>query len=133
MEEQYSFVIPCYGSEDTITDVIKEIEQKMQEKPAIIYEIIAVNDCSPDNVLNVLKNISKDNKKLKIIDLAKNSGKHAAMMAGFSVVQGDIVINLDDDGQCPLDRLWDLVEPLYSGYDISIAKYLKKMQYFVGI
>jgi len=131
MGEYYSFVIPCYGSEQTITGVVKEIERKMSERPNIVYEIIAVNDCSPDNVLSVLKDILKNNTQLKIIDLAKNGGKHAAMMAGFSVVQGDIIINLDDDGQCPLDRLWDLVEPLYNGYDISIAKYSKKMQSIV--
>ena len=44
------------------------------------------------------------------------------MMAGFSIASGDIIINLDDDGQCPMDKLWDLIEPLNNGYDISIQK-----------
>ena len=49
-------------------------------------------------------------------------------MAGYSVIKGDIIINLDDDGQCPLDKLWDLIEPLNREYDIAIAKYPVKKQ-----
>jgi len=128
MQHFFSFVIPCYRSEYTIAPVIEEIIYKMKEQPGICYEIITVNDCSPDNVLSVLKDISERNKFIKVLDLARNGGKHAAMMAGFSVAQGDIIINLDDDGQCPLDQLWNLVEPLYDGYDISIAKYAEKKQ-----
>jgi undecaprenyl-phosphate 4-deoxy-4-formamido-L-arabinose transferase len=55
-------------------------------------------------------------------------GKHSAVMAGYSLVTGDIVINLDDDGQCPMDRLWDLLAPLDDGYDIVMAKYPVKKQ-----
>lgn len=126
-----SFVIPCYRSELTIEGVYKEICQKMSETPDLEYEIIAVNDCSPDNVYDVLKHISETDFKFKVINLAKNSGKHAAVMAGYSVATGDIIINLDDDGQCPMDKLWDLIKPLEEGYDISIAKYpLKKESFF---
>ena len=125
---KFSFVIPCFRSELTVEDVISEIHSKMSEKKAIDYEIIAVNDCSPDNVLSVLKNIAAADDQVKVIDLAKNGGKHAAIMAGYSIVTGDIIINLDDDGQCPLDKLWDLTEPLFGNYDISIAKYPTKKQ-----
>lgn len=118
-----SFVIPCYYSELTIENVILEIKKIMCMRPDYDFEIIAVNDCSPDNVLTILKQIAENDNRVKVIDLAKNGGKHAAMMAGYSVVSGDIIINLDDDGQCPLDKLWELVEPLYEGYDISISRY----------
>lgn len=123
-----SFVIPCYCSEFTVSDVISEIHDKMVERSDYNYEIIAINDSSPDNVISVLKTLAVKDKKLKIVDLAKNGGKHAAMMAGYSVVSGDIIINLDDDGQCPLDKLWELIEPLNNGFDISIAKYPVKKQ-----
>ena len=123
-----SFVIPCYGSEKTVANVIHEIENKVAEKEEYDYEIIAVNDSSPDNVLEVLKQIAVHNKKLKIIDLAKNKGKHSAVLAGYSIITGDIIIGLDDDGQCPVDKLWELLEPLHNGYDVSVAKYDKKKQ-----
>lgn len=97
-------------------------------RPEYDFEIIAVNDCSPDNVLTVLKQIAQNDKRIKVIDLAKNSGKHAAVMAGYSVVSGEIIINLDDDGQCPMDKLWELVEPLNNGYDVSVSRYPRNKQ-----
>ena len=127
--KKISFVIPCYGSEETIEPVIKEVEECVSQRREYDYEIIAVNDCSPDNVLSVLKEIAKRDKKVKVIDLAKNFGKHSAVMAGFSIVKGDYVVCLDDDGQCPMDRLWDLLDPVIDGgYDFSMAKYGEKKQ-----
>ncbi len=126
-----SFVIPCYGSELTIRGVYDEIIEKMTEQPEWDYEIIAVNDCSPDNVYEIIKVIATEDRRFKAVNLARNGGKHAAVMAGYSYVTGDVIINLDDDGQCPLDKLWELIEPLDNGYDISIAKYpIKKESLF---
>ena len=123
-----SFIIPCYGSEETISFVIDELKNVVAERSNFDYEVIAVNDFSFDNVIEKLKKIAADNKKVKVLDLAKNVGKQAAQMAAYSVVNGDIIINMDDDGQCPMDRLWDLIDPLFNGYDVSIARYPKKKQ-----
>lgn len=123
-----SFVIPCYGSEKTIGCVIDEIEQIVSKQEEYDYEIICVNDNSPDDVLNVIKSIAKNNNKVKVIDLAKNSGKHAAVMAGYKYITGDVVVNIDDDGQCPIDKLWQLIDALGDDCDIAIAKYPKKKQ-----
>lgn len=125
---KYSFVIPCYNSELTIQSVYYEICSKMSERPELEYEIIAVNDSSPDNVWSIIRSIAGSDDRFIAIDLARNGGKHAAMMAGYKFVSGDIIINLDDDGQCPLDRLWDLTEPLDRGYDVSIACYSHKKE-----
>ncbi|MBQ7203698.1 MAG: glycosyltransferase [Eubacterium sp.] len=127
--KKISFCIPCYGSEDTIEYVINEIIDVLSAKTEYDYEIIAVNDCSPDNVMEKLRQLAHSNSKIKVIDLAKNFGKHSALMAAFSVVKGDYVVCLDDDGQCPMDRLWDLLEPITDGnYDFSMAEYSKKKQ-----
>lgn len=125
-EKKISFVIPCYRSANTIGNVIDEIIDAMNAHSERDYEIIAVNDHSPDNVFDVICEIAKMDRHIKAIDLAKNMGKHAAIMAGYSKVTGDIIVNLDDDGQCPLDQLWNLLKPLEEGYDISIAKYPQK-------
>ena len=122
--KKISFIIPCYGSEKTVGIVIEEIERKVKEKEKqYTYEIIAVNDQSPDNVWNVLKEIAKNNKKIKLINLAKNMNRPGALMAGMSKVTGDYIVLMDDDGQCPMDNLWDLIKPLEEGHDVSIAKY----------
>lgn len=126
--ERLSFVIPCYGSEQTITGVVGEIVQWMQAHPAYCHEIIAVNDCSPDGVYPVLLELAKSLPELTVIELAKNVGKHAAMMAGYQYVTGDIVVNIDDDGQCPLDKLDLLLNALYAGNDVVFARYPQKRQ-----
>ena len=120
--EKLSFIIPCYRSENTITQVIDEIIEVVSDRD-YEYEIIAVNDASPDSVLQVLLKLSEKNSAIKVIDLAINSGQQAAMMAGMQYMTGDYAIFLDDDYQCPTDYLWQLIQPLYEGADVSCAKY----------
>lgn len=122
-ERKISFVIPCYGSAKTVGIVIDEINKTVESKNGYDYEVIAVNDHSPDNVWEVLTEIARKNKKVKCINLAKNMNRPGALMAGMSKVTGDYVILMDDDGQCPMESLWELIKPLEEGHDISIAKY----------
>lgn len=121
--KKISFIIPCYGSEKTVEIVINEIKETLAKKEEYDYEIIAVNDKSPDNVWDVLKKIAESDEKVKIISLAKNMNRPGALMAGMSYAKGDFVILMDDDGQCPMEQLWNLIKPLEEGHDISIAKY----------
>lgn len=123
-----SFVIPCYGSENTIKPVIEEIDETLKHNKNYDYEVIAVNDKSPDNVLEVLKGIAKENKKVKVISLAKNMNRPGALMAGMAEVNGDFIVLMDDDGQCPMNNLWLLVDELEKGHDVAIARYPKKKQ-----
>ena len=127
MSLKISFVIPCYRSEKTVGTVIGEIISTL-ENTEYDYEIIAVNDCSPDDVWRVLKDLAACNKKIKAINLSKNMGKSSARMAGFNRATGDYIVSVDDDGQCPIDRIFDLIKPLGDGFDASIARYPKKKQ-----
>lgn len=120
---KYSFVIPCYRSEKTINNVICELNLEIQKNNIIDYEIILVNDCSPDNVWDEIKNlISKDN-RIKGINLAKNFGQHAALLAGYKLSTGDLVVSLDDDGQSPINELDKLLDCIASGNDVVYAYY----------
>lgn len=121
--KKISFIIPCYYSEKTIQIVIKEIDEIVSKNDKYDYEIIAVNDYSPDNVWDVLRGIAKINQKVKLINLAKNMNRPGALMAGMANSTGDYVILMDDDGQCPMENLWRLIKPLEDGHDVAIAKY----------
>lgn len=123
-----SFVIPCYGSENTIKSVIDEIEVVMAKIKNYDYEIIAVNDCSPDGVWNELLTIAAKNKKVKLIHLAKNMSRHGALMAGFSRVSGEYIAVLDDDGQCPMDKFPEMLKKIEEGHDVVVAKYTEYKQ-----
>ena len=126
--EKVSFVIPCYGSEKTIRRVISEIIDITTNNTPFDYEVICVNDCSPDGVFGVLKEIADLNRKIKIIDLAKNMNRPGAVMAGLNHVTGDYVTIMDDDGQCPMDHFPELIAPLLNGYDVAMAKYPTRKQ-----
>ena len=124
-----SFVIPCYRSEKTIELVIREIITVVAERNGYDYEIIAINDFSTDNVYSVLRGLAKENHKIKVINFSKNMGKHAAVLAGYSVAKGDYVVDLDDDFQCPTYELWRLLEPLeLDECDVTIAEYNVKKE-----
>lgn len=129
-----SFVIPCYRSEKTIEKVIAEIIEVVSTKPEYDYEIVAVNDCSPDNVYFVLEKLAKENHKIKVINLAKNMGKHAAVLAGYAFVNGEYIVNLDDDFQSPVNQLWSLVELLEKDMcDCATAEYVEKKESWIKV
>lgn len=125
MKQMLSFVIPCYNSKTTISKVVNEIKQTV-ENSSFDFEIILVNDSSPDNTIEVLYELSRNDKRIKIIDLSKNFSQHNALMAGYANSKGDIVISLDDDFQTPANEVFRLIDKLSEGYDVVFAKYEDK-------
>ncbi len=125
-EKLISFVIPCYRSERTIGGVVDEINAAMQSMPQYRYEIILVNDASPDNTFEVIQKLCKQQKNICGVNLAKNFGQHAALMAGFHYVRGDIAVCLDDDGQTPANEVGKLLHEIEEGSDVVYARYGQK-------
>lgn len=121
--KKVSFVIPCYRSALTIGKVVKEIQDTMQSLTQYTYEIILVNDCSPDDTFAVIASLCKENENICGVDLAKNFGQHGALMAGFHQVTGDILVCLDDDGQTPADEVDKLLAEIENGQDVVYASY----------
>ncbi len=121
-----SFVIPCYCSEKTIGSVVDEIERTMPGLSQYDYEIILVNDCSPDNTFSVISSMAENDGHITAVDLTRNFGQHGALMAGFHHCRGDIVVCLDDDGQTPADEVGKLLSKLEEGYDVVYASYEHK-------
>lgn len=123
MRKLVSFVIPCYRSAQTIGRVVEEIDEAMEQLPEYGYEIILVNDCSPDDVFETIRTLCKGRKDICGVNLARNFGQHAALMAGFLYVRGDITVCLDDDGQTPAEEVGKLLLKIGEGYDVVYAKY----------
>ena len=94
----------------------------------IYYEIVLVNDSSPDKVWNVIKELTRQNQKIKGICLTKNFGQHSALLAGYRYCTGDYIVSLDDDGQTPIDELYQLLDKLEEGYDAVYAYYYEIKQ-----
>lgn len=121
-----SFVIPCYRSAKTLPAVVDEIKRTMESLKEYAYELVLVNDCSPDNTFDVIRELVEKNDWITGVNLAKNFGQHAALMAGFRQVRGDIVVCLDDDGQTPADEVGKLLAAIEAGDDVVYASYEQK-------
>lgn len=124
-----SFVIPCYRSENTIETVVQEICDTVATRSGTDYEIVLVNDCSPDGVWQVIKRLAANDNHIKGICLAKNFGQHCALMAGYGQATGDYVISLDDDGQTPASESFKLVDKLEEGFDVVYGYYEHSAQH----
>ena len=121
-----SFVIPCYRSQATLPSVIREIQETMEGLRQYTYEVVLVNDCSPDDTFETIRELCRENANMTGINLAKNFGQHSALMAGFHQIKGDIVVCLDDDGQTPAGEVGKLLEGIEKGADVVYAKYAHK-------
>ena len=124
--QMISFVIPCYRSSQTLPGVIQEIKDTMKTLKNYEYEIVLVNDSSPDDTFCVIAGLCRENDNITGINLARNFGQHAALMAGFHYVKGDVVVCLDDDGQTPACEVGRLLAGIEEGADVVYAKYNHK-------
>jgi undecaprenyl-phosphate 4-deoxy-4-formamido-L-arabinose transferase len=108
-----SVVIPVYNEEKNITALMDRLTPIMQgiDTP---YEIILVDDGSSDRSLSLLK-VFASCPEVKVVELTRNYGQHAAIMAGFSQVRGEIIITLDADLQNPPEEIPRLVAKMVEG------------------
>ena len=121
-----SVVIPVYCSQESLEILVSRLVDVLGGM-ARDYEIILVDDCSPDNSWEVLKRLKQGHEKvLKIVRLQVNSGQHDAILCGFSMVTGDVVITMDDDLQNPPEEIPKLAQTLDEGYDLVIGAYDSK-------
>lgn len=129
----YSIVIPCYKSAETIENVVNETIREMDMMGRSNYEFVLVNDCSPDEgaTIRKLKEIASSLRCVKVVDLAKNSGQHNAMMAGLRAASGDIFISMDDDMQTRPSELHKIFKAFDEGYDVVYGAYPEKKESLV--
>lgn len=123
MAVKYSVVVPCYNEEETIDAFYKAIVPVMdsiKEK----YELIFINDGSRDKTEEILANLAKKDKKVKVINFSRNFGQQAGLLAGFSEAQGEAIIDIDVDLQDPVEAIIPMIEKWKEGYDIVHGKRL---------
>jgi polyisoprenyl-phosphate glycosyltransferase len=112
-----SVISPVYKA-DGILLKLTELISKECNAINITYEIILVNDGSPDNSWEIIKNICKNNKQVTGINLSKNFGQHSAINAGLSLAKGDFIIVMDCDMQHHPKYIPALIKKMQEGNDI---------------
>jgi len=120
-----SVVIPTFKSTNSIPILLSELERVLSSHFSE-FEVVVVDDCSPDNTWQMLKEKKASRPFLKIARLLRNSGQHNALLCGFSIATGDVVITMDDDLQNPPDEIPKLVQGIESGYSLVIGAYDSK-------
>lgn len=123
-----SIVIPCYRSEHTIEKVVNEIKQEILKREGNTYQIILVNDCSPDQTFEKIKELAAGDSNIIGIDLARNYGQNNARLAAVPYISGDVAVCMDDDGQHPADQIYTLVDKIEEGYDLVYGRFEKQKQ-----
>ncbi|MDR1946551.1 MAG: undecaprenyl-phosphate 4-deoxy-4-formamido-L-arabinose transferase [Desulfovibrio sp.] len=113
-----SLVIPAYNEEASLPELIERAGKTCRALNRE-YEIILVDDGSSDRTPELIAEAAEDpEKRITGVMLNRNYGQHAAVMAGFSLAGGDLIITLDADLQNPPEEIPRLIETAERGYDI---------------
>ena len=97
---RYSIVVPLYNERDNIAPLHQSLTGVMKEL-GYGYELVFVDDGSTDGSIAVLKELAQQDAHLTVVALRKNSGKSAALCAGFDSAVGSFLITMDGDLQHP--------------------------------
>lgn len=112
-----SVVIPVYRSANTLPELTLRLNRVLQTLDQA-YEIILVNDGSPDESWEKIKELQKQNSVITGIHLMRNYGQHSALAAGIREARGHLIVTLDDDLQTPPEELPKLLNKLEEGFDL---------------
>lgn len=117
MAQLLSAIVPCYNEELVLPLFYREFVQVMSGIPDMDYELILVDDGSSDRTLEVIKELSSNNPKVKYVSFSRNFGKEAAIYAGLQHGKGDYFTLMDADLQDPPSLLPEMLEAIREGYD----------------
>ncbi len=121
-----SVCIPCYRSVLTLPTVVDEIRREFAAREGYDYQIVLVNDGSPDDTFGTITRLCREDPKIVGVDLSRNYGQASAKMAALAYATGDAVVYMDDDGQHPAAGIFSLLDKLDEGYDIVYARLPQK-------
>jgi undecaprenyl-phosphate 4-deoxy-4-formamido-L-arabinose transferase len=113
----YSIVVPVYKGEATLQELVERLN-KVLDTLGGKYEVILVNDGSPDRSWESIASLSKRYPWVNGINLMRNYGQHNATLCGIRAARYDVVITMDDDLQHPPEEMHLLLEKLDEGYDV---------------
>ena len=125
-----SVISPIYKGEKMLDELVSRIEAAV-ETFTRDYEIILVNDCSPDDSWSKMKEICASDKKVKGINLSRNFGQHYAITAGLTESTGEWVVVLDCDLQDRPEEIPNLYKKAQEGYDTVFAEIVERNDNFL--
>lgn len=125
-----SVISPVYKGEKMLDELVSRVEASVGTFTDN-YEIILVNDCSPDNSWTKIKAICSKDKKVKGLNLSRNFGQHYAITAGLTESTGEWVVVMDCDLQDRPEEIPNLYRKAQEGYDTVFAQRIERKDGFV--
>ena len=122
MMNKISLIIPMYFEQDVANECYNRVKSVLDSLNGYSYEIIFVNDGSRDATGEILSNIAKNDKKVKVITFSRNFGHQAAVTAGLKFVTGDVAVIIDADLQDPPELIPDMLKLWEQGNDVVYGK-----------
>lgn len=114
-------IVPCYNEKESLPYFQKELNKALEQLPEVEAEILYINDGSKDETLLLIKEMAKNDTRVKYISFSRNFGKEAAIYAGLKNASGDLIAIMDADLQDPPSLLPDMYNAIVEeGYD-SVA------------
>ena len=122
-----SIVVPVFRSESILPQLVEQIHAEMEKEGlADSFELLLINDASPDNSWETISALALKHPFVKGISLRRNFGQHNAIMAGLNHVSGEFIVLMDDDLQHPPQAIGDMVRALEKGFDVCYTNYLNR-------
>ncbi len=123
--KKISAVIACYKDAKAIPIIYEKLTE-IFKKIHVDYEIIFVNDGSPDNSEEVLTELAKKDKKVIVINHSRNFSSQMAFTSGMKIATGDAVVPMDGDLQDPPELIEKFYEKWLEGYEVVYGERIKR-------
>src|SRR5215472_2776674 len=122
-----SIVIPVYRSADCLEALNAAISEALVPL-GVRYEVVLVNDCSPDESWTVIEELCRRHANVVGVDLRRNFGQDNAILTGVRLARGQYIAVMDDDLQHDPRDIPSLISGLEAGFDVVYAQFRKKRQ-----
>lgn len=120
--KKVTILIPCYNEEESLPLLYDSLTTLADNQSSYEWELLFINDGSKDNTIGYIYDIYKTDPRVCYIDLSRNFGKEAAMLAGFDYATGDCMVIMDADLQHPPHLIPAMLKYWEEGYDDVYAK-----------
>lgn len=124
--KRLSAIIACYRDAPSIPLMYERLTAVFQKIKLDYYEILFVNDCSPDNSAQILEELAAKDRRVIVITHTRNFGSQNAFTSGMRIATGDAVILLDGDLQDPPELIEQFYAKWQEGYDIVYGERIKR-------
>lgn len=122
-----SVILPTFNERENVVEMHRRLKEVI-DPTGMDYEILFVDDNSPDGTIEEVKNLMKSDSRVKYVLMSTRFGDQSSLMAGLDYAEGNVVITMDADLQHPPERISEMLEKWKDGFDIVIMKRQDSLQ-----